>query len=449
MTMLFGFATLDRIVNMNGITKSKKSSNSVESFVQEEPVEDILVLSETDKKILCDQIIDENMPGTILRDFQTLLGFIQSDVLQVSNGHHLLPLKPLPALNSKMVHPINVDLKRPQPRSYPHIQALYLLLRTTGLGIVQYQNGKPWLIANEPVLQSWEKLNPVERYFTLLEAWLLRGDFKILVEHQGWGLHLTTCLRFLEQIPQSGLQIPRNSREEVRYRPGLCNLAFLELFGLIHIEHGKPLKGDGWRILKLQRIQFGMALLQLIEHLQLPDYEDIVDMVRHCEENPEAPFGIWQPIFKPFFPVWRNNLSIPEAPFRAGVHVFKVSLEQKVWRRIAIPAKRSLADLADAILNVFGFDDDHAYSFYYQNRFGKKVSAGYPEGMDEPAASEILLGDIPLPIGTSILYHYDFGDDWRFDVLLESIESENHKMKKFKLLEKHGEAPEQYAEMGL
>jgi len=39
---------------------------------------------------------------------------------------------------------------------------------------------------------------------------------------------------------------------------------------------------------------------------------------------------------------------------------------------------------------------------------------------------------------------YDFGDNWQFDVKLERIDPPNKRMKKPRVLEKHGKAPEQY-----
>jgi hypothetical protein len=40
-------------------------------------------------------------------------------------------------------------------------------------------------------------------------------------------------------------------------------------------------------------------------------------------------------------------------------------------------------------------------------------------------------------------FRYDFGDDWRFRVILEAIEPSSHEAKP-RVLEKHGAAPEQY-----
>ena len=44
----------------------------------------------------------------------------------------------------------------------------------------------------------------------------------------------------------------------------------------------------------------------------------------------------------------------------------------------------------------------------------------------------------------SMVFHYDFGDDWRFDVKLERIEPEGKKVKAARIIENHGKSPEQY-----
>ncbi|MDX1928540.1 MAG: hypothetical protein SFV81_18565 [Pirellulaceae bacterium] len=59
-------------------------------------------------------------------------------------------------------------------------------------------------------------------------------------------------------------------------------------------------------------------------------------------------------------------------------------------------------------------------------------------------AEELRVGDVPLQIGESMTFHYDFGDDWRFKVTLESVDETNSgKMKTPKVTEKSGAAPKQ------
>jgi hypothetical protein len=77
-----------------------------------------LTLSDQNQQVLQNQIIDENCPGTVLRDFEKLLAFIGPDGVSVSGKNNLLPFKLLPQLNAQMTHPIEIGLKRPQQKLY-------------------------------------------------------------------------------------------------------------------------------------------------------------------------------------------------------------------------------------------------------------------------------------------------------------------------------------------
>ena len=92
-------------------------------------------ISEKSKKILRDQKIDENQPGTILRDFTTLLEFIGDDGLKTTGKYYMLPQGKLNELNERMSRPVKHRLKRPQQRSFPHLHGLFMILRASGMGI--------------------------------------------------------------------------------------------------------------------------------------------------------------------------------------------------------------------------------------------------------------------------------------------------------------------------
>jgi hypothetical protein len=63
---------------------------------------------------------------------------------------------------------------------------------------------------------------------------------------------------------------------------------------------------------------------------------------------------------------------------------------------------------------------------------------------EEPLTSEVYIGEVSLRLGASITYLYDFGDRWEFDVRLERIDPVDRSMRKARILERHGDAPEQY-----
>jgi len=111
--------------------------------------------------------------------------------------------------------------------------------------------------------------------------------------------------------------------------------------------------------------------------------------------------------------------------------------------RIAIPANYSLDSLASIILKSIEFDYDHLYHFSYEDRFSALQMINHPN-MDEGSwASEVMVGDVPLRVGQTMTYLYDFGDNWEFDVTLERVAPDSAVGKPV-LLEMHGKPPEQY-----
>jgi len=75
-------------------------------------------------------------PGTLLKDFNSLLAFIGTTGIAVSEKNQLFAQNTLAELNRILTHPLDVKLKRPVQKSFPHVNGLYLLLRSSGLGYV-------------------------------------------------------------------------------------------------------------------------------------------------------------------------------------------------------------------------------------------------------------------------------------------------------------------------
>ena len=147
-------------------------------------------------------------------------------------------------------------------------------------------------------------------------------------------------------------------------------------------------------------------------------------------------------MLQPYLPEWERCLSLPEQPFREGTHIFKVSLGP-IWRRIAAPTPESLDALASAIITSVAFDHDHLYKFSYLDRFGAPAEIIHPYVEEGQYTSEVVIGDVPLGVGQTMTFIYDFGDRWEFDVTLERIE-QDLEIAGPAVIEAHGEAPEQY-----
>jgi hypothetical protein len=390
--------------------------------------------------------VDEDGPGAVLHDFQMLLSYVRERELPVSKAHQLPPLQALPEINARLAHPVTLGLKRPQLKSYPHIQGLYLLLRASGLGCIRGAPPKPVLAINEVVYNSWSGLNPTEHYFTLLETWLLRGYPEIAGE-QGTRFHSIgryhqDCAALIYLALGDGLPVADNDRIGwyFRYSPGLYGVALLELFGFLSVEHGRSQEGQGWQVERVVSTPLGTAVFALLSEGLFGDWRKVCDL----EDTLPESFGVLQPAFQPYVPAWRNNLSLPAWTFREGVYMFKVSLGRDLWRRIAIPGDVTLDTLAYTILDAFEFDYDHLYHFSYRNQFGVQTYVNHPDMDDGPWAAEVLVGDVPLQEGQSMTYLYDFGDRWEFDVTLERVDPVDATITDPIILDGHGEAPEQY-----
>ncbi|MBZ0320165.1 MAG: plasmid pRiA4b ORF-3 family protein [Anaerolineae bacterium] len=296
------------------------------------------------------------------------------------------------------------------------------------------------LVVDEEVYKQWLTLNPTERYNSLLETWLLRGDVSILGEcSRLWGLpdNLEHILSFIGRFPDNSLQIAgnRDAEESLRYFPGVHNLGLLDLFGLIAVRTGSSELGKGWPIERIDLTPIGSALLAVLYSELFNDFFSIY--------ADEKIFGILEQKLQPYFPELKHTLTVPKAPFRDGTHIFKVSLGS-VWRHIAIQGKRPLDVLASAILNSVDFDHDHLYTFSYRNRLGVTENV-YHDYMEEtPFTSEVRVGEVPLRIGQTMTFLFDFGDNWEFDVVLEAVDS-NRVVQVAEVIETHGDPPEQYS----
>ena len=98
--------------------------------------------------------------------------------MRAAGKYHFLPLERLGELDAKMARPLRPGLVRPQQRSFPPIDGLYLLLRATRLGVPKGMGKKTGMLVLDPaMLDQWRTMNATEHYFNLLEAWLRHYRF--------------------------------------------------------------------------------------------------------------------------------------------------------------------------------------------------------------------------------------------------------------------------------
>ncbi len=398
-------------------------------------------LRSTSFEHLSNQVIDESGPGTVLRDFETLLEFVGLEGVRSTGKYHLLPLNRLFELDERLTNPLRPRLQRPKQQSFPHINGLYLLLRATELGVPQGLGKRTGKLLLEPaVLECWRTLNATERYFNLLEAWLRHASWEMVGGRaHGWARELALQARELWQgVPADGLRFKGEvPRSYLFYGvESFCTLALFELFGLFSVQRGEPTSGENWRIRAIEHTAFGDELLTVaFEEIEREVFGEARDL---------PAFGALQSRFQEYFPEWRSNLEFPGPDFRDGVYFFKVSLGD-VWRRIAVPAKSDLEELAQSIIRAFDFDGDHLYQFDLRHRDGRGLVVDHPYTEDaEFHTDEFSIGYLSLAERESIGFRYDYGANWRFDVRLEKIDPPSDTITDPTIVESHGAPPPEY-----
>ncbi len=145
------------------------------------------------------------------------------------------------------------------------------------------------------------------------------------------------------------------------------------------------------------------------------------------------------------------------------VILLRVSMESspETFRRIAIRAGQSLHDLHLAIFGAFDRYEEHLYSFYlcnattaqfrkrsegpeYTHPFNLEEMGGPMATRDVFDAAETRIADLSLKPRQRFTYLFDFGDSWWHDILVEQVDQAPDKGKYPRVIERHGDSPEQY-----
>ena len=105
------------------------------------------------------------------------------------------------------------------------------------------------------------------------------------------------------------------------------------------------------------------------------------------------------------------------------VHVVKVNLhgaKPPVWRRLEVPSAMTLDLVHEVLQAAFDWDDYHLHSFETVcGEYGDPAQDDdWAERGDESA---VALAQVAATEKAKVVYVYDFGDDWRHDIVVEKI----------------------------
>lgn len=128
--------------------------------------------------------------------------------------------------------------------------------------------------------------------------------------------------------------------------------------------------------------------------------------------------------------------SLPVAPAMEDAEhktlTLKVQMQDVIkppmWRELKVPADFDFLQLHHAIQAACGFENCHLWQFQRQ-AYNSELQIGIPAESDEMGLEECTHDAGVTPItaflaakGDKLVYVYDFGDDWRFDVVVKGVE---------------------------
>lgn len=410
--------------------------------------------------------ITEDFPTPIVRDFDLFVDAVGQPSASVTKGRRALDRTTLCALNSQMRTFQSETHPRMNQRDYPLLHLFQTICLAARLHVAWPRKGKLRMVPTER-LAEFRALRPAERYLALLEAFWVDCPWE---EYPFSGsLGLDSFQTLLGAIARAALG-------RVLDLPSLVDrsefgpvwelgdtVRALSYFGFL--DYTLDPKPKGYSFLK------GKVIIQTIATTPLGR-----GFLRVLAK--ERPLGLWN------LPIWKKAQQRPArfpgqsaekgdggvrkpTPFHAAflpllapgcvaaglsrrprelkdqTYVFRVSY-YTAWRTIALSSEHTLEDLHLAIQEAYRFDNDHLYAFYMDGKRGSSHVFMDPRADNAyPYADEDPIGWLDLYVGQRILYFFDFGDSWQFDVKLLETRDEPHRGRP-KILQTEGESPKQY-----
>lgn len=439
-----------------------------------------------------DFIISKTKPTPLIKDFTAFVHYLKThDVLLTPANEHL-SRNDLFEINKRMTHPNTDNTNRSDQKFYPRLHFFYHLA-ISGKLFKKIPGKKSRLTLQETKrLQLFYELTTVEQYFFLLETFWVDIDWeKLQCGYFGrapfYGIE-KVLITIGELKPGTTIQLDKKENIILKrlFQDWEFFLVFFSYFGFWTVNRkikdepdfpksyfiadsitflsfgvkiapilGKTRKLKQWNLAKRRQMfgewnaipgssNLGEEFSEFTENFFEGKQAEVKD--KNLEQENE-------PFFLPFVPLFKKGKltkTIPRErrPCADGTYIFKISLGRNLWRRIEFSSDHTLHDLHRSIQSAFDFDSDHLYSFFMDNKAWSKdcfVSPFEREG-DEvgPFADEAYIGKLGLNEGQSILYLFDYGDEWRFRVKVEQIQKEKYKPKNPHILESKGESPNQY-----
>jgi len=114
---------------------------------------------------------------------------------------------------------------------------------------------------------------------------------------------------------------------------------------------------------------------------------------------------------------WPRNPGTVESALQLRVHILDSAPE--IYRIIVVPDDTLLPDLHGMLQVAFDWEESHLHEFIHEGvHFEMPHEAVPASGVD---SRSVRVGELLKKVGDEMIYHYDFGDSWKHQIVLEAI----------------------------
>ncbi len=398
--------------------------------------------------------MNEQAIRNTIDDFQKLCRFIDQNKPVLTKQKMQLGKKSLFEINALLHFRKDVVAPNYQQESYPVIDLMFNIAMLGKL----YRNsadvkGNISPTAN-PGKAEFEQLNIFEQYAFLFETFWCTFDFLEIIR---FGTNPIEGVIEVFASSKPGKELKKGAFSKQRdYDPVFSYssviIQYFSFFGLCDVipivEGDKKLTKYDDLIQTIIPTEFGVSFCKILSGQEIIRWNLICLNEYGFYKGNVRDDSDFVPLYKMIAPVFPEG-SIKNTVFTTseiikGTYLFKVSLATNVWRKIKLSHLHTLLNLHDSIQNAFGFDDDHLYSFFMDAKLYSRNVYESPNSEDGPYVDEVSIGELELYEGQRILYLFDYGDSWEFNVFLEKIDKDCPIPMNPKITEKKGKAPKQY-----
>ena len=420
--------------------------------------------------------ITETEPTPLIRDFQSFLDYVEAKKPGLT-PKGFISGKDLFEMNQRMTHPLEGTTARTGQEYYPQLHLFFHLAQAGRLTQKVQGKGAKTILQVSDRAEKYTELTATEKYFFLLETFWVDINWNHVDASVFKGMGIMNVQTALEQPVQKKPDVPIRATALLS-SPDILGYfwIYFALFGFWTVTQKKEINPAYKRFFSPEMVTphpLGITLAPLLSgerdftRWNLPFRRQFGERkVLPGQSLPENDLMFHgpaksrklrivrkdqsgEPFFIPFIPLFAEgelSSTLPRETAKPvkGVYLFRVSLSSRLWRKIELSSNHTLLDLHNAIQHAFQFDDDHLYSFFMDGTPWSDEKFTSPSDNEGPHVNQVKIGDLGLVTGQTFLYLFDYGDEWLFQVKLESVRQDQPLPKNPRIVETKGESPEQY-----